>query len=216
MFCCAAALVWVSSAEIIDRIAVSVGASVITSTEIDREIRVTALINGAKPDLGPASRRATAERLIDQSLIRHELDLSHYPIPDAAAAEPLLAQFRKTRFPDDAAFHQKLTDYGITEQDLKDELLWQQVLLRFIEVRFRPAVDVTDKDIENYFDDVVRPAAIAAKPNQPVSIDDFRSQIEERLVGDRADQELNRWLRDTRLRTEIVYQDSALAPQVTP
>src|SRR5260370_21045608 len=69
-------------ADIIDRIAVSVGNRVITISDIDRETRVTAFINGVKADLTPAGKRATAERLVEQKLIQRELETSRYP--DAA------------------------------------------------------------------------------------------------------------------------------------
>ncbi|MEI9976953.1 MAG: hypothetical protein WDO73_35815 [Ignavibacteriota bacterium] len=47
-------------AEIIDRIAVSVGNQAITTSDVDREIRVTAFLNRSEPDFTPAGRRATA------------------------------------------------------------------------------------------------------------------------------------------------------------
>ena len=40
-----------AQAVIIDRVAVSVGNRVITESDIVREIRVTAFLNGAEPDL---------------------------------------------------------------------------------------------------------------------------------------------------------------------
>jgi len=53
-------------AEIIDRIAVSVGNQAVTTSDIDREIRVTALLNRSQPDFSPAARRATADRMVEQ------------------------------------------------------------------------------------------------------------------------------------------------------
>jgi parvulin-like peptidyl-prolyl isomerase len=152
VFLAAAALAAVAHAEIIDRIAVSVGNSVITASDLDREVRVTALLNSMPPDFTPASKRATAERLIEQKLIRREIELSRYPTPDAATVEPVLEESRKTHFKSDDDFRRALAEYGITEQDVKDQLLWQLTLLRFIEVRFRPGIQATDQDIRDYFE----------------------------------------------------------------
>ena len=58
----------VCRADIIDRIAVSVGNRVITVQDIEREIRVNAFLNGVAPDLSRAGRRATAEKTIDDHL----------------------------------------------------------------------------------------------------------------------------------------------------
>jgi len=195
-------------AEIIDRIAVSVGNNVITAGDIGKEIRVTAFQNGAKPDFSSQNRKATAQRLVEQRLIRHELDLSKYPLPEASAVEPMLRQLRQ-RYTGEKAFEDALAAYAITEQDVKDELLWQLTLVRFIEVRFRPGVQVSDQDIENYFDKVVKPAAEAAHPDEPVSLDDYREKIQETLAGRRADQEVDQWLRQAEKSTEIVYHEAA-------
>jgi hypothetical protein len=83
-------------------------------------------------------------------------------------------------------------------------------LLRFIEVRFRPAVQVSDQEIQDYFDKVVAPAARAAHPGEPVVLDDYRDQIEETLAGKRVDQESDTWLKEARKRNEIVIHEDAL------
>jgi hypothetical protein len=195
---CLAAIALAARAEIIDRIAVSVGNSIITTSDLDIEIRVTAALNGVQPDFSSANRRATADRLVEQKLIRRELDLTKYMLPDASVAQPRFDEFRKAH-PD------ALAAYGITEQQIRDALLWQLTLLRFIEVRFRPGIQVSDQDIAEYFDKVVKPAAQTAHPGEPVSLEDYRSQIEETLTGQRTDQEVDTWLKDGRKRTDIVF-----------
>ena len=74
-------------AEIIDRIAVSVGNRVITESDLDREIRVTAFLNDQKPDFSPENKRRTAERLVDQRLMRTELDMSRYLLPSTEESQ---------------------------------------------------------------------------------------------------------------------------------
>jgi hypothetical protein len=197
-----------SSAEIIDRIAVSVSGSVITTSDLSREISVTAFQSGVTPDFSSANRRATAERMVDQKLIRRELESSHYPTPDAKEGDLLLRQLR-SRYKNDAEFQQALVHYGITEQDLRDELQWELTLLRFIDVRFRPGVRVSDQEIQQYFEKEVKPAAEAANPGKPVTLADFRDRIEETLTGQRTDQQVDNWLQEVRKRTEIVFHQEA-------
>lgn len=196
-----------AAADIIDRIAVSVGNRVITATDIEREIRVVSFLDGTQPDLSPASRRATAEKMVEQKLIQHELDTSRYPRPEPSEIEPILAAFKAAHYASDEDYRRALASYGITDQDVRDELLWQRTLLRFIGIRFRPGVQVSDQEIQQYFDQQVAPAAKAANPGKPVSLDDYRAQIEEKLTGDRVDQEMNRWLNLARQRNEIVFHD---------
>jgi hypothetical protein len=202
-------LAFAAHADIIDRIAVSVGKHVITASDLDREIRVTAFLNGAKPDFTPAARRATVGRMIEQALVRGELENSRYPTPAPSEIDPVLAQLKKERFPNDADFQRSLAEYGITEQDVRNELLWQRTLLSFLDVRFRPSVQVSDKEIQDYFEKSVLPAAQAAHKGQAVSLDDYRDQIDATLTGQREDQEMSRWLDEAKKRTDIVYHEEA-------
>jgi hypothetical protein len=125
--------------EIVDRIAVAAGTQVITERELEREIRLTAFLNRETPDFGPAAKRAACERLIEQKLIRRELEMSRYPAAEPGAAEPLWEGIRKSRGLDTAGFAVDLAKAGLAEADLRQHLRWQITLLRFIEVRFRPA-----------------------------------------------------------------------------
>lgn len=198
------------SAEIIDRIAVAVGNRVITTSDLDREIRVTAFLNAGKLDFSPAVKRSTAERLVEQKLIRNELENSRYPVPTASEIEPEFSAFRKKFFLDDESYRRALDSYGITEADLKAELLWQRTLLMFIEVRFRPGAQVTEAQIQEYFDKTVAPAALAAHPGASPSLEDYRAEMEKTLIGQQVDQEADRWLQQVRKRTEIVFHPEAL------
>src|SRR6266498_3287027 len=90
-------------AEIIDRVAVVVGNRVITESEILREVRLTAFLNGEPLDFGAASRRKTAERLVEQRLIRNEMESNLYPIPAPDAVEQM-AKDVENRFPSRAGY----------------------------------------------------------------------------------------------------------------
>jgi hypothetical protein len=196
-------------AEIIDRIAVSVGNQVITASELDLEIRVSAFLNGTQPDFTPAARRAAADRMVEQKLIRRDMQSSRYPVAQPAELEPVLAQIRKERFPTEAAWRQALAGAGITEQDLKDALRWQRTLLLFLDVRFRPGTQVGAQEIQDYFDKVVAPAARAANPGRALNLDDYRADIAKTLAGQLVDRETAQWLTEAKRRTEISYHVEA-------
>jgi hypothetical protein len=133
-------LLWVSliaHAGVVDRIAVVVGTHVITQTEVDEEVRVTEFENQEPLNLSPDERRAAAERLIDQQLLRNEMQLEHYQPPEASEGTRLLDEFRRENFPAPARFEAALQRYGITQQQFARHLLWQAELVRFVEFRFR-------------------------------------------------------------------------------
>ena len=89
-------------------------------------------------------------------------------------------------------------------------LLWQRTLLLFIQVRFETGVQLGTQEVEDYFNKTVKPAAEAAHPGQVVTLEDYRDQIERTLTGQRADQQMDTWLREVRKRSNIVVHDEVL------
>jgi hypothetical protein len=197
-------------AEIIDRIAVSVGNRVVTAADLDREIRVSAFLQGKKLDLSPEVKRATAERMVEQKLIQRELETARYPVPSADSIAPSIDDFKKRNFKSEEEYQRSLAEYGITDADVRDEVLWQRALLTFLGVRFEPGVQVSAQEIQDYFDKVVAPLAKDANAQEPATIENYREQIREKLAGERANQEMTKWLDEAAKRTEIVYHDEVL------
>ena len=195
--------------EIIDRIAVSVGNQAITTSDLDREIRVTAFLNRKQPDLTPAARRETADRMVEQRLILRELENSRYPAPPVSEIDPVLEKFKKDNFKGEEDYLQALSKSGVTDPEVRDELLWQRRLLGFIDLRFRPSIQVSDQEIEDYFRKTVEPAARLAHPGQPVTLEEYRDAIEEKLTGDQVDKQMSAWLDRTRERSQVVVHVEA-------
>jgi peptidyl-prolyl cis-trans isomerase SurA len=192
-------------AEIIDRIAVVVGSSVITASELERELRLTAFLNSEKLNLGPQEKRKAADRLVEQRLIRREMELNRYPTPDPAQADRLLEDIKKTRFTGQAQYEQALKEYGLTETELKAHLFWQLTTLQFIDLRFRPGIQISEEEIEQEFARR-HPQAGLNSAARPVSLDERRAKIEEELLQLRLDQYLDQWLKSGRERTRIEFR----------
>jgi hypothetical protein len=135
--------------------------------------------------------------MVDQTLVRGELEASRYLPPSETETEAAL-QEERARFGDDAAYRRALAAYG---------LAWQLPLLRFIDVRFRPGIQIGEDDIRKYFDEHMRAALIAAHPGQMPSLDEHRASIIQTLAGEAADQQVEQWLTESRRRTHIQYHD---------
>jgi peptidyl-prolyl cis-trans isomerase SurA len=200
-----------AEAVIVDRIAATVGIKVITNSEIDLRIRLTAFHNGEKPELNLAARRLAAERLIDQKLVELEMDVGHYPRLPADRGQALLDDYVTSNYKGDReAFGRALAVYQLAAQDVEDDLMKQTDLLTFLNLRFRPGVQVTDDDVRKYFNEKVLPSLAKA---QQTSLNEMHTQIEQQLTDERADRELDLWLQDQRKRTKIDYAEKDLAPQ---
>ncbi len=186
---------------IVDRIAITAGNHVITDSEIDQRIRLTAFENGDDPNFGPAARKTAAERLIDQKLVEHEMDLGQYPRLSDERRASLLTEFARRNYHSDVtALDKALAGYGLMRPDLEADLARQSDLLTFLSVRFRPAVQVTEQDIRSY------------SQQKTLSLDEFRNQIERDIANQRADTDMEAWLKDQRRRTKIQYLEKDLAP----
>ena len=193
---------------IIDRIAVVVGTRVVKDSDIAHDIRVTSFLNRAEPDFSLASRKRAASRLIDQELIRTEIQSGGYPIAKEAEAVNLLAQTKKDRFATGAQYRSALERYGITEPELKDALLWQLTVLRFIDARFQPAVVVTGEDVQNYYN--THRAALEKQNDKVKTLDDLKPRIQEQITGERVNVLFDDWLKQTRQKTRIEYREKSL------
>jgi peptidyl-prolyl cis-trans isomerase SurA len=199
-------------AEIIDRIAVTVGNGVITESEILREIRLTAFLNGEPLDFSPAAKRKTAERLVEQRLISNEISASLYSLPGAAASQEMLKQI-KDRFPEAASYQQELARVGVTEDELKAHLARQLATLSFLDFRFRPGIQIGEDEIGKYFSERLGPELKKAKPGDEFSLNDYRSQVQEALIGERMDLASDAWLKEARQRTRIEFRADVFASE---
>ena len=191
-------LLSVGSSEIIDRIAVTVDNRVVTENEVMRQIRIAAFLNSAEPDFSAANRRATADRLVEQLLIRRELEASGY-----AAIPPTSGQVHeqvKRRFKTPAEYAQALAKYQLSDRDVRNALEWQAMLLDFVDLRFRPGVQIPPSEIREYYDQQVD-----QNPGKLPPFEDARSDIEQILVSQRVDNALDRWLGQARTQSRIRY-----------
>src|SRR6266540_2955692 len=106
------ALCIAAQAEIIDRIAVTVGTTVITESEVLRQMRLIAFQNHEKPDFSPEKRRAAAEKLVEQTLIRREIEVNRYSKATPADVEKTLKEL-KASYGSEQAFRKALASYGL-------------------------------------------------------------------------------------------------------
>ncbi len=195
-------------AVVLDRIAIVVNKQIIKDSDIERDIRVTALLNGDRLDMSAAGRKVAASRLIDQTLIRREMDVAQYPPAKPEEAQQMLDRLRK-RLTTDAIYNAALQQYGVSEGELRRQLEWQTTVLHFIEQRFRPGVMVSDDEIQQYFKQHAAEFRLRAK-GKPVAVEDVRDVIETQLSGERVNQQFFSWLEQSRKDSTIKYLEPEL------
>ncbi len=201
-------------AVIIDQIAITVGNQAITQGEITRDIQLSALVSGEKPRETLESRRKAAGRLVEQALVRAEINFGSYPQVSPADVDQAYSATERS-LGGSAALAATLKQYALSPADLRAYLQWQLALLKFIDLRFRPAVQVSSEDVDKYYRENV--LAQSDKGSTPASLNDLRDQIQQKLTGERVDQQVDEWIKRARSRTAIRYIDAGLgATQIPP
>jgi len=197
-------------AVVIDRIAVIVGKHAIKLSDIERDLRVTEFLNQMPLDLSGAAKRRSADRLIDQSIIRDEIATGGYNRATDADAGGMLNQIRHERYAgSDTRLRQALERYGLSEDDLRAQLLWQMTVLRFIDERFRPAVFITDQDVRAYYDGHL--AQLRRENPASNSYPALQPKIRSLLEGEEVNKQFEMWLDQARSGQHIEYKEQAFA-----
>ncbi len=196
------------AAVVIDRIAAIAGKHVIKSSDIERDLRLTEFLNREPLSMTPDQRRKSADRLIDQAIIRDEIATGSYNRANDSDAAAMLAQMRRDRFGDsDVRLRQALARYGLTEDQLTVQLLWQLTVLRFIDQRFRVSVLVTDDEIRMYYDQHL--TGLKRQYPGDSSFEALEPQIRTLLEGRKVNQDFESWLDGARRRQHVEYRQEA-------
>jgi hypothetical protein len=202
-----AMLAAVSSASVVvvDRIAVIVGNHAIKASEVERDVRLTDFMNRRPLELTAAAKKQAAERLIDQQILRTEIATGGFARATAADAERFQREIERERFGGSTARMQaELTRYGLTEDELREYLLWQLTVLKYIEQKFRPGVSVSDQDVRSYYDQHL--SDLKREHPKDSSFEALQAGIRSTLEGEAVNREFETWIGEARKRTRVEYR----------
>jgi hypothetical protein len=195
--------------QVIDRVAVIVGRTVITEQQVLADLHARALATGTTATINPATKREAAERLVNRSLIRRELAL----ILQSKAESDQLLNFLNRRNQEilgTAALKTTLSKAQLTEQEWLEYLTDMFVAERLIDLRFRPAVQLTDDDVEDFYEIEFTPYWTRNFKTPVPKLSEARDQVEKTMLQARVNQALTRWLSQTKLQTRIRFVEGAL------
>jgi hypothetical protein len=197
-----------SATVVIDRIAVIVDKHVVKTSDVERELRTTQFLNRDPLNLTADARRKAAERLIDQSVIRAEIEKGEYTRSSTADVDGMLKRLLQDRFGGSTArLKEELSRYGLSEEQLRMQLQWQLDVLQFIEQRFRPGVLITDEEVKSYYDQ--HQADLKRQFAQVKTYEGMEPKIRASLEGERLNQNFEQWLAQARKRSHIEYRQGA-------
>ena len=202
--------------EVLDRAVAVVNNHAILSSDLDEEIRLSVLDPGRGGE-GVLTRKRALEQLISRTLIQQQIREE-----DAQAAEPSqsevdarLVQLRKElptcvrqNCVSDAGWKVFLAVHDLTQERVEAYLRYRLEILRFIELRFRQGIQISQQEIETYYNDILVPqyAAGEAVP----SLDAVATRIQEILLQQQVNVLFDDWLKNLRQQGDVEVLDPEL------
>jgi len=166
----AAASRWLAAQEVVDRIVARVENDVILLSDVRALSRYQQFLDGKSE-----SDARVLDRLIDQWIVRTEADVSRSPRPSEADIDRDLSRVRNS-FDSEQEYEARRKQAGLNEQDVRAMVASQLYLSNYLDSRFRPAVQIDPKQIEDFYQTAVVPRA-KARGQDPPTLDAARDTI---------------------------------------
>jgi peptidyl-prolyl cis-trans isomerase SurA len=199
-----------STAEIIDRVVANVNGHVVLQSDWEQELAFESFSDGRDPNsFSKADKSAALDRLIDQELLREQLRPGQ-SVPSQQVADRA-AEVRKLH-PEGATaagWQAALQRCGLTQSSLERRLAEQIQLMKLVEERLRPSVQIDQSAVEAYYNDQLLPEMKRAG-NNAASLVEVSAHIKDLLAEKKMNELLSGWLASLRSTSEIVSPDSSL------
>ena len=184
------------SQELLDQIAGRVEGDIILLSEVRTLSRYQMLVDGKSE-----SNAAILDRLIDQWIVRSEADTARFPHPTDVeithGVEHLQASFA---LPEEYEGRKKQSE--LSDKEIRRMVTAQLYLSNYLDSRFRPAVQVDAKQVEDFYQQSVVSRA-KAHNQAPPPLDASREYIQEALVQRGINDQAEVWLKESRARLHV-------------
>ena len=192
---------------VLDRVVAVVNEDVILESDIDEERRFE-MIQPYR-GIGDFSREQAVQRLIDRTLIAQQAELQpETKVSDQELDEQLVTlrrdipQCKEYHCETDAGWQKFLGEHGFTVAEFRDRWRTRMELLRFIEVRFRNGVHITDDQIKEYYETKMLPEYQRQKATPP-KLDTIAPRVQEVLLQQQVGNLLRDWLESLRAQGSV-------------
>lgn len=192
-----------SQAHVVDRIAAHVEDDIILESEARELGQFQQFTASQKED-----DAKLLDRLIDQWIVNTEATAAHFSTPPDAEVDLEIAAMKK-QFQPPEAFEQRLQQAGLGLAQLHRFVKQQLYLTRYIDYKFRSAVQIPRAEIEKYYRETLVPQLAAGGKSIP-PLPSIEEEIREVLVQREINLRADRWLQETRGHLRIEKLDSKM------
>jgi len=205
------------ASQIVDRVVANVNGHVVLQSDWEQEVAFEALSDARDPDSFTSDERnAALDRLIDQELLREQVRPSQ-----AAPAEQVAARVAEVRndfrklHPEcatDLGWHAALQRYGLTQTALEKRLGEEIQLMKLVEDRLRPSIQIDQRAVETYYHDQLLPELKRAG-NSATPLTEVFGRIKSLLTEKKMNELLSGWLASLRSESHILTPKSSAGEQ---
>jgi hypothetical protein len=212
-----AAATHAQQAIVLDRVVAVVNNRAILSSDLRAEMRLSVLEPANAPNRSAETVHDALDRLISRTLIRQQIRdeelQSTRPADSEVAAR--LSELRKelpvcvrAHCATDDGWKSFLTEHELTERQVEFYLRNRLEILRFIELRFREGIQISNDEVESYYINLLVPQYL---PGQTVpKLEQVAPRIEEILLQQKVNALFSDWLDNLRKQGEIEVLDASL------
>lgn len=192
--------------EVLDRVVAVVNGHPILASEWEEALRYECFQNQrAVADMRSEERQGTLQRLIDQRLIEDQMKLEggapaiseQLTGKVVQMREQILRERKQRPNRENPDWEAILVEFGFTQEEIEGHVARELNILRFVERRFRPTIQIDPAEIERYYRETLMPQLQKAGAADP-PLADIERQIRELLVQKALEEQLNRWLQSLR------------------
>jgi hypothetical protein len=180
--------------ELLDRIVVTVNGHAILQSDWQDEVRYECFVSGRALDgVTPKDRKGALDRLIDQELLREQMNPAESNPTPPEEAEKQFQAIKNDYARDHAAvlWTTALANYHFEEADIKDHIALELSQLRLVDAHLRPSIQIEAGDIATYYKDHFGSQAAGG---QKISLPEATPKIRELLIQEKMNELLSAWL----------------------
>ena len=188
--------------ELVDRVVAKVESDIILLSDVRELGHYQTFLDGK-----PQSDVDILNRLIDQWIVRSEATAARFPQPSESDVDRSIDRLKRS-FSSDEEYEARKKQAGLTDEDVRQFMRARLFLSNYLDSRFRPVIQIDEKEIENFYKTRVVPRA-ESRGQTPPTLENARDFIQEALVQRAINEQADRWLKESgaRVRVEILLDE---------
>lgn len=201
------------AADTVDRVVANVNGNVLLQSDWEQELAFESLLSARPVDsFTSAEREAALDRLIDRELLREQVRPSEATPNDQVVARVAAVRKLHAEAATDDGWRMVLQRHGLTQAALEKRLGEEIQLMKLVEARLRPSIQIDQHTVETYYHDELLPQ-LKRSGGREVALPEVFGHIKDLLAEKRLNQLLSGWLASLRSASHIQTPPSSAGDQ---